>query len=195
MLKFGNHKLGDDIAIFNMGTAVDCPSMRLGLCSVANNGLKCYALKAEQQYPKTVPQSRERQHNEWTSRSADELLRSFTRRIEARRKRTSYLRFNESGDFYSQEDIDKLSYIAEGLKTKDITTYGYSARSDLDFSRASFLCKGSGHSNGNNGQCTVIESTEDKPEGYLVCPGGKNGCSRCNLCKIDTKLNIAFIKH
>ena len=37
MLTFGNKKLGSDVAIFNMSAAIDCPSLRLGLCTVTNN--------------------------------------------------------------------------------------------------------------------------------------------------------------
>lgn len=196
MLKFGNHKLGDDTAIFNMGTATDCPSRKRGLCEVSNQGIKCYALKAEQQYPKTVPAARERQKEYWQTHSASEITTDFLRKIVRRRKETLYLRFNESGDFESQSDVTKLSLVADGLLSAEgIRTYGYTARRDLDFSGAKFLVKGSGHDVGNNGKTIVIGPKDIVPAGFLECPGGKKGCSRCNLCKIDTKLNIAFRVH
>ena len=70
--------------------------------------------------------------------------------------------------------------------------YGYTARSDLDFSKATFLAKGSHHDKGNNGRCEVVNKNDPIPEEYIVCPGD---CRYCNLCKIDRKHNIAFRKH
>jgi len=195
MIKFGNHKLGDDTAIFNMGTATDCPSKKLGLCDVTNSGIKCYAYKAEIQYPKTVPAARSKQGKYWRDTPVDAIIFKFKQKIDRRRKPTRFIRFNEASDFHGQEDIEKLSKIAEYFSVIGITTYGYSARSDLDFHNAKFLVKGSGNSKGNNGRTCVIGKKEKVPEGYIVCPGGEKGCSRCNLCKIDTKLNIAFRVH
>lgn len=193
LVKFGNHKLGDDTAIFNMGTAIDCPSRRLGLCRTINQGVRCYAEKAEIQYKDHVINARLAQAAEWKSKSGPQLLEQISRRITARRKDTRYLRYNESGDFYEQSDIDKLSFISEGLKEQGITTYGYTARSDLDFRRARFLCKGSGFCKENlNGSTIVILKNQPIPEGYIECPGS---CKRCNLCKINVPHNIAFRVH
>jgi hypothetical protein len=191
-LKFGNHKLGDDTAIINMGPAATCPSKVLGICDVINKGIKCYAEKAEQQYPNTVPAYRRAQETYWRNTEAERILREIAERIQSRRKETRYLRYNESGDFHDQFDVRKLSFVAEGLGTIGIITYGYTARSDLDFSDAKFLVKGSGTFTGNTGNCQVIEKSEQPPEGYLVCPGS---CKRCNLCKINYKHNIAFRRH
>ena len=194
-LKFGNHKLGDDTAIFNMGTAKDCPARALGLCEAINKGIKCYAEKAEVQYPKTVPAARKRQELFWKNSSVLKIIEYLNKKINNRRKDTKYLRFNESGDLWNQEDVDKLSKIAEFMKLKEIITYGYTARSDLDFTKANFLVKGSGNDKGNNGRTTIIRKNDEVPAGYIECPGGAKGCARCNLCKIDTKLNIAFRQH
>ena len=191
-LKFGNHKLGDDTAIFNMSSVENCPAKKKGLCNVINKGIRCYAGKAEQQYKDAVIAYRNRQESNWRTRSGSEILTDFFNQIKRRRKTTSYLRFNESGDFHSQDCIIKLSYITDGLKTIGVTTYGYTARYDLDFRKATFLVKGSGHDKGNNGRTEVILKDESIPEGYIECPGS---CKKCNLCKIDTKLNIAFRKH
>jgi len=191
-LKFGNHKLGDDTAIINMGPSLSCPSRQLGLCEVVNKGIKCYAEKAEQQYPNTVPAYRAAQQTYWRTESAERILQDIHDRIRSRRNETRYLRFNESGDFHDRDDIIKLSIVAEGLRTIEVVTYGYSSRSDLDFSNARFLVKGSGGTRGNNGSCTIIEKNDPAPDGYLVCPGS---CKRCNLCKINVPHNIAFRRH
>jgi hypothetical protein len=159
-----------------MSSSMDCPSRKLGLCPVTNKGIKCYALKAEQQYP-NVPKYRERQKHFWKKSSAESIALKMIEKIKNRRKITSYFRYNESGDFENQEDVDKLHKIALILKTINITTYGYSARSDLDFSQPDlgFLIKGSGHDNGNNGRADTFEYNDDIPEGYLECPGGAKG--------------------
>lgn len=190
-IKFGNHKLGDDTAIFNITPADTCPSKQIGLCQVIKKGITCYAAKAERTY-KFVRDYRQRQQDYWRNSDATTIIRDIVRKIKARRKETRYLRFNESGDFIDQSDIDKLSAVAEGLKELGITTYGYTARSDLDFRPAKFLVKGSGHDKGNTGTCTVIRKHEPVPEGYIECPGS---CKRCNLCKINVVHNIAFRQH
>jgi hypothetical protein len=193
LIKFGNHKLGNDTAIFNMGTAIDCPSRALGLCRTINQGVKCYAEKAEIQYKDPVINARRSQEAEWKSKSGPELLEQIANRIRSRRTDTRYLRYNESGDFYTQSDIEKLTYISNGINELGVTTYGYTARSDLDFSRAGFLCKGSGFDNPNlNGRTIVILKDEPVPEGYIECPGS---CKKCNLCKIAVPHCVAFRKH
>jgi len=191
-IKFGNHKLGDDTGIFNMGSASTCPSKLLGLCEVVNKGIKCYAEKPEQQYPNTVPAYRNAQEAYWKNTDAARILSEIYERIQARRKQTRFIRYNESGDFFSQDDVRKLSYIAEGLRTLGIITYGYTARKDLDFRNAKFLVKGSENAAGNNGTCTVIGKGDEAPDGYIICPGS---CKHCNLCKIDRGHNIAFRRH
>lgn len=198
-LTFGNHKLTDDIAIFNMGTATDCPSKKLGLCKTIKQGVSCYAKKAEVLYGKNVINHRLAQEAEWRLSKANDILFKISKRIQARRKPTNYLRYNESGDFHDQSDIDKLSIVASGLKYDfNITTYGYSARSDLDYSRVTFIIKGSGWYNQYTiGTTIVLNKTEPVPEGFHECPGTyKGGCgANCNLCKVNYPFNIAFRKH
>ena len=62
LIQFGNHKLPKSIAIFNMGPAMECPSLNMGLCQAyVGDKCVCYAMKAEIQYCKTVPPYRTRQ--------------------------------------------------------------------------------------------------------------------------------------
>lgn len=190
-IKYGNHKLGDDTAIFNMCAAEDCPSKKLGLCKVVEKGITCYADKAERIY-KHVKPYRRCQQAYWQTESATSITRDIIHKIQNRRKETRYFRFNESGDFNDQSDVTKLSEVAARLKTIGITTYGYSARSDLCYVGVEFLIKGSGFNGCPNGSTTVIEKDDAIPEGYLECPGS---CKKCNLCKIDVPHNIAFRKH
>lgn len=192
LFKFGNHKIGDDTVIFNMGTALTCPSKELGLCQVTNKGYKCYARKSEIQYKEPVLDYRERQKHFWQHATSDDFLREITRELNKRRKGTKYFRFNESGDFFIQSDINKLSTIARELKILGITTFGFSARSDLDFSNVEFLIKGSGHNKCPNGRTEVIERISELPEGYTICPGD---CRECSYCKENNTINIGFLKH
>jgi hypothetical protein len=192
-ISFGNHKLGDDTAIINMGTAKDCPARKLDMCWVVKKGIKCYAEKAEDQYPRTVPSYREAQKAYWTETSAEQIRTDLIKKFERRRKPTRYLRFNESGDFHGQQDVGKLSRIAESLEKRGITTYGYTARRDLDFRGSKFIVKGSGFTaEGINGSTIVIGKDKDKPRGYFICPGN---CRYCTLCKVRAPINIAFRKH
>jgi hypothetical protein len=179
-----------------MGTAAECPSKQLGLCSVINNNIKCYAYRDEQLHCNVVPQARKTQEKYWKQTELTSILKDMLSKIERRRNETRYIRFNESGDFWNQNDITKLSKMAEYFKTKNIITYGYTARSDLDFEGVHFLVKGSGFIKpGMTGMTTVINHGEKTPEGFIKCPGGIQSCATCNLCKINVLHNIAFEKH
>ena len=110
-----------------------------------------------------------------------------------------YFRFNESGDFGSQEDIEKMSEIAKLLNEKlGIITYGYTARNDLSFGSVSFRVKGSGYPNlTKNGHVIVFPERESVPKGYLGCLAVEKGASclvSCNVCATTNK-NVAFRQH
>ena len=110
-----------------------------------------------------------------------------------------YFRFNESGDFGSQGDVDKMSKIASMLKEKlGIITYSYTARKDLSFGGVSFNIKGSGYPTlTKNGHCIVFPENEDSPKGYFECAAMKSGVScllGCAKCAI-TNDNVAFKQH
>ena len=194
----GNLKLGFDTLIFNLGTALECPSRKLGLCML---GKKCYALKAERLYPTCKPY-RERQAAYWLGVSTEQLLHDFSKLIDRLRKKPAYLRLNESGDFYNQECVDKAEALARHLrKVYGIKVYTYSARSDMDFSKCEYLSvKGSGHDQGNNGR-TIARKAEDlkgwdvyKERGrvYEVCP---MNCRNCFKCKEKNNMNVVFPLH
>lgn len=189
LVAFGNRKLPKTIMIFNMGSAKDCPSRLRGLCSVEK---ACYARKAEWFYKYTLPY-RERQAKLWLNHSAEELTEYFCSILDKKTKRSTVnlFRFNESGDFYSQESVQKLDHIAKVLKERyGIPTYGYTARSDLDFSNVSFLVKGSNHDNDNNGKTIVVDKKQEPPKGFFKCPAS---CHKCSACVKGG--NVAFAKH
>jgi len=110
-----------------------------------------------------------------------------------------FFRFNESGDFRSQEDVSKMSEIAKQLKDKlGIITYGYTARKDLSFGGVNFICKGSGYPKlTSDGHCIVFPEREDVPKGYFGCAAVEQhvtcllGCRAC----LTSTTNVAFRQH
>lgn len=200
-IKNGSLKLDEDTLIFNMGTAKDCPSLLLGLCEVPAG--RCYARRDEITYPAVLPY-RERQANYWKYASVETLISDFTELLETKRTRLDgklvplknkikKFRFNEAGDFYTQECIEKLDKLAGYLMKKyNITTYGYTARADLKIGKRNFLIKGSSNDNGNNGRTRVIKDKSEKQAGEIVCPGS---CKKCTICATAKIINVAFIIH
>ena len=83
LVKAGNKKLPKTTAIFNMGSATDCPALKKGMCQAfARNPqgkmkLVCYAKKAEVQYYTMVLPYRRRQEKYWKDHSAEDFAISF----------------------------------------------------------------------------------------------------------------------
>lgn len=136
----GNSKLATFICIFNMGDCHNCPSAKLGLCelrkSYKNREVKkdvCYGLKSEKMYPDCLPY-RKRQANYWLSVSAETFANEFIEIQKRKRVKFKYIRFNEGGDFYGQDCVNKLFKIAEIIyKETGVKTYTYTHRTDLNF--------------------------------------------------------------
>lgn len=193
-LSYGNNKLPKSTAIFNLGSATKCPSKALGLCALA---AECYAMKAEKQYPACKPY-RDRQLSYWNSADADQFTDEFLMAIKRKRTAITALRVNESGDFYTQSDIDKLSAIADKLSVFGVKVYVYTARRDLDYSNV--------HSNLNvmgsfitaEQKISAFIGVKDakghakKMRGFYkktaVCPGD---CTKCSLCQV-VKSTVVF---
>lgn len=189
LVKFGNAKLPKTTMIFNMGSSKNCPSRLLGLCECASI---CYARQPEKMYPNVLP-CREKQACFWSAVTTRDFCKGMTDIIKRKRTKPTLFRFNESGDFYSQKCIEKLSKIAEYLlQEHGVITYGYTARKDLDFSNASFLVKGSSNKAGNHGETIVLEKGDKLPESFVYCPGS---CKTCTMCSNEKPFNIAFKKH
>lgn len=186
-MSHGNKKIGRDTLIFNITSAVECKSRELGLCQVPN---RCYALKAEKQYHHVVPQFRARQTKMWDSKSVDDLVKGLKTEI-AKHPRVpiKYIRFSEAGDFRTQKDINKLFEIANQIK--DIVFYGYTARSDLDFSERpkNVIINGSNFLVDNQFTAVPKDSITDTD---IVCGGN---CRVCDLCKQKLGINIKAVYH
>lgn len=192
LVKCGNRKIPSSTAIFNMGSASECESKRLGLCNAVRCGVKCYALKAEQCYPGVLP-FRVRQAEYWKGIRAIDFIQEFKGINNRKRKKLKALRFNESGDFGNQDELDKAEAIARGLLKEGVIVYCYSSRSDLDYSGVrSLVVMGSGWYHADiSGEAIIIGKKDLVPEGFVECAGS---CKVCDLCMKDGSF-IALRKH
>jgi len=177
-----------------MGSAHDCPSKKLGLCQAVDmNGRSvCYAMKAERSFhPETLP-FRRRQEKYWKKISAEQFVVDFLSMNALKVDPFTALRFNESGDFWSQECVDKAESIARMLKYYGVKVYCYTARKDLDFSKCrNIIIHGSNFmSDGLRGIFKMVYSLKDRPAGFGVCG---MSCKVCQRCLIGRKTVV--VKH
>jgi len=189
LISTGNSKV--PYYIFNMTSATDCPSRKLGICKVADI---CYAIKAEKLYKQVLPY-RNRQAEYWKSVPAVDFVNELIAIQSRSRTMPKVLRFSESGDFASQSDVDKMTDIAETLKLSGWLVYGYTARVDLDLSR---LLKSANVNLSNDSS----ESTKQGANRFKVVdsPSGDNSvcvgdCTKCKLCLNKRGKIIEVIKH
>lgn len=192
-VSIGNHKNGTDTMIINITSARDCPSLKLGLCQLGKKIRKklhkCYARKAERQYPQVLPYRR-CQARIWDKLSAAEIAAGLVEIAQRRRKTPiKYLRFSESGDFRNQADVAKLADIATVLSHANITVYGYTARRDLHFKQLpkNLVIQGSGFMVHN--QFTAVNTIDKR---RAVCAGD---CRICGLCKARSGRKIQVQLH
>lgn len=179
----GNHKIGKDTLILNITSATDCPSRALGLCQVPG---KCYAMKAERMYPQVLPYRR-KQTEYWDQHNSEEIARDLADVIKRSTKLPiKYIRISESGDFRYQEDVTKLVEIAEHLVDTGVVLYCYTARKELDFSKApaNLVVNGSAWMADNS--FTAVPK-KDLGKYQVTCPGN---CRICSLCKTKAGLDI-----
>ena len=186
LISTGNTKLPKTTAIFNMGPAHGCPSFILGLCRAYNTKGKhvCYALKAETAMRPEVQPHRERQKNFWLTCTAEEFASQFLLINAMKELPWNALRFSESGDFWGQPCVDKAERIATILNPYGIKTYGYTCRSDLDYSNIrNLILSGSGfQKEGITNVFLMVEDVKrDRPKGYGACA---MDCRICNRCQI-----------
>lgn len=191
----GNIKIPKTTAIFNMSSATDCPSRKLGLCkAVDKNGKSfCYAIKSERANRPLVLPYRRKQEKYWKSVSAEEFAVEFLILSSMKRNPFTAIRFNESGDFHNQSCVNKAEKIARILKPYGIICYCYTSRNDLDYRKVKALrISGSNFKKpGIVNIFKIIKKKEDKPKGYAMCPMDCHSCNRCMRAGLKT----AIIKH
>lgn len=121
LLSYGNSKLSKSTAIFNLGSAKNCPSDRLGLCELSG---ECYAKKAERMYPSVLPY-RERQRAYFSEVTAQQFVSEFIEATKNKRTTVNKLRVNESGDyvtkamiFNARQEVEIIKGLINEYKTK-----------------------------------------------------------------------------
>lgn len=212
----GNRKIGEDTLIFNMGSATECPSARMGLCTLAHKKWggdgKCYALKAEATYPASLA-FRSIQALQWEHFTAAQIADAIFTEVMATQKRKTpirFVRFNESGDFYSFSCVMKAGriagYVAELCKRASVPVvkfYTYSHRSDifagiggqalLKSLPRNLTINGSNFKAHNEFKVMKITRPErdTKAYGKSTC---KDDCSACSLCKGRNQDGITIIQ-
>lgn len=164
----GNKKLSKNVYVINTSSALECPSLQLGLCNAyIDDKCICYAIKSEVRYggeDGNCFKFHDYQGIYYDNHSAEEI----TDKLLASSKRSTkypmvFLRYNAFGDFVNQEQVDKMNEIAKILGEYGIITYGYTARKDLNFSNRCrwFIVNGSGFMIDNNFDITWDEDEVD----------------------------------
>ena len=190
----GNLKIPATTAIFNMSSATDCPSRKLGICKAVVNGKSvCYAKRAECSMRPGVLPFRRKQQLYWKRVEPEQFCAELLAISLAKLKPFTALRFNEAGDFHTQSCVDKAEKIARILKIYGIIAYAYSSRDDLDYSKIRALkISGSGFKKpGIVNIFTMIPNIESKPKGFGICCGNCRVCNRCQRAGLKT----AIVKH
>ena len=190
LLKDGNIKLPKTTAIFNLSSAHNCPSMKLGLCKALLQGAKCYALKAENKMRKGVEPYRNRQEAFWHKVTAKEFVSQFILINSTKVIPYTAIRFNEAGDFHNQSCVNKAEEIALLLRRFGIRCYCYTSRSDLDYSKCrNLIVSGSGFVKaGITNEFKIIGKKDKVPKGYGLCVGNCKICRRCLIRNLKTAI-------
>ena len=178
----GNTKLPSTTAIFSMGSAHNCPSLKLGLCNAKANNVKCYAIKAEYSCWPACKPYRDRQEKFWKATSGKLFVTQFLFMNALKTKPFTALRFNEAGDFWGQGCVDKAEYIATELKKFGIVTYCYTSRKDLCYKNIkNLIVSGSGFMKDNITNEFKIVNKGETIAGYGKCVGDCRLCRRCQV--------------
>jgi hypothetical protein len=181
--KEGNTKIPSSTGIFNMGSAHDCPSKKLGFCQAIDKDGKncCYAKKAEYSYHPQVLPYRRRQEEYWKKTNATDFVKDFLIINYYRVVKFQALRLNESGDFWDQASLNKAEEIAKKLALFKIKVYCYTARKDLNYSKIKHLIiLGSNfYKKGLRGVFKMVHNLKEKPKGFGICKGNCRVCNRC----------------
>jgi hypothetical protein len=199
-ISYGNNKISDNTAIFNMNSATDCPNADTTESEQSDTGScqvpweSCYAHKAEYIYNDVLPYRR-RQEYLWDSLSAEEWAGAFKEIVSRKRNPVDYIRFSEAGDFRHDGDIEKVDAIAKYLATDGIEVYTYSASHKLNWSKAQHYTVNQSNDLADYGDrlFAAVETVEDIPDDGVLCPfeaANQNGvdkdmrpkCGECTHC-------------
>ena len=180
------------VAIYNTGgAAADCPSDRAGYCIHSEI---CYAHKSEVLY-KNVLKYRRRQGRTWRHTDAKTFANALT---QLHAMGVKHLRFNESSDFFSQQDVDKLN---EAASLTPVTIFGYTANPFLSYKDNLINLKLSQMYSvpGVTGRAIAIPKKTEVPKNFFLCPktsGKIKRCTdKCGVCFTPIKVDVCFFQH
>ena len=112
-----NSKLSTESMVLNAGLSLDCPSLKLGMCQAGNS---CYMRRLEKLRP-NLQGKHTRQgetHTIWTPENFVEQLFEYVGRT--RTKAFSEFRYGESGDFYTEGQVQWFAAVSAILRTKTL---------------------------------------------------------------------------
>lgn len=191
-ISLGNSKLPETTFIFNLPAVKTCP-LKTVLCAK-----ECYALKAEVQYKHVVPQARNR--NLEISRS-DYFVNRISNSIDQNIKKIKQVRIHESGDFYSQEYLEKWFKITTLFP--ELTFYAYTKSFHLDYSAKpkNFVLIASFDKTTDQLRRNFYESKREQFDNTftIVDKGVKASCiadcSKCDMCWTAKGKEITVEQH
>lgn len=176
-LSFGvNRKLPRTTCVLNFSAATDCASKRLGLCRIPEG--KCYALKAERAWQGVLPYRR--RQDKLTHEMTPFELAAAVGEL-AQRYGIDKLRLSEAGDYRDQHDVAITNTAATLIKEHfKVVTYGYTARTDLDFGDCTAVVVNSSGDRLNGGSGNQFHAVPN-PDDYcgVKCHGD---CRVCQVC-------------
>ena len=190
-VSFGNRKLPKNMLIFNIPSVLTCPN-KTSFCEQY-----CYAKKAERIYPQVYPA---RKHNLKLSQS-DNFVQLMNTVLFNNRHKFDLVRVHESGDFYSQEYLDKWFRIASMYELIKFIAYTKSFHLDFGKKPSNFVLIAS-----------FDESTDVRSKGLyllkkqyfdntftIVSKETKadciQDCTKCSNCWSSKGLDITVNKH
>lgn len=194
LLSFSNRKLGN-MASFSL------PTTTCG-CGAAQQGCIKYC------YAKKMETFRKNCFTKWVKNGEETFKPTFVSKVDAELKKAkpTMVRWHVSGDFYSQEYVDKVFEIARLNPT--VSFYTYTKAIQFDYSKRpnnfNIILSDDNmiwqaHHNMLDGVATIIFKGKGAvPSGFTVCLNqashGKTLCSNCNICT-KKGCRVAFIKH
>lgn len=193
---FGNKKVPKTTAIANTTSWFLCPGRLRGFCELCE---VCYDKCRE--VMGNACQSRLNHDLWWRMNSAEDIALFYIYSIKAQNLKhpddpVTLVRFQEVGDFRSQEDLDKMIEVSNLIyEAVEIDSYTYTHNKDLDFDKPRpHLCIcGSGFMVDN--QFTVV--AQDKYDEYVKTHKDCIECpDKCKLCNsiCSRKLGIEVVE-
>ncbi len=102
----GNSKMGKQVYLFNLPPIKTCTPTEWCLGANNNNKPNCYALKNQFLFPNVKKGMQERYEASLKDDFVDRMVFEFSK------AKPKYFRFHSSGDFYSEEYVNKIIDIA-----------------------------------------------------------------------------------